>query len=101
MHVSRLLSHIISPRLWSSGDGFYRAILSGISGSARRCRDDTYRGSFFYKIIEVVMYSLSCSCKLNGIEPEAWLRHMISVINTWPANRVKEVFLWNVNLFVN
>ncbi|GKJ61493.1 hypothetical protein NUKP32_52720 [Klebsiella variicola] len=47
------------------------------------------------------MYSLSCSCKLNGIEPEAWLRHMISVINTWPANRVKEVFLWNVNLFVN
>lgn len=29
----------------------------------------------------VVMYSLIGSCKLNGIEPEAWLRHIISVIN--------------------
>jgi len=26
-----------------------------------------------------VMYSLIGSCKLNGIEPEAWLRHVISV----------------------
>ena len=33
-----------------------------------------------------VMYSLIGSCKLNGIEPETWLRHVISVINTWPAN---------------
>jgi transposase len=29
-----------------------------------------------------VMYSLIGSCKLNGIEPEAWLRHVISVIIT-------------------
>lgn len=29
-----------------------------------------------------VMYSLIGSCKLNGIEPEARLRHVISVINT-------------------
>ncbi|EQB6624650.1 IS66 family transposase, partial [Escherichia coli] len=27
-----------------------------------------------------VMYSLIGSCKLNGIEPEAWMRHVISVI---------------------
>lgn len=26
-----------------------------------------------------VMYSLIGSCKLNGIEPETWLRHIISV----------------------
>lgn len=45
-----------------------------------------------------VMYSLIGSCKLNGIEPEAWLRHVISVINTWPANRVKELLPWNVTL---
>lgn len=48
-----------------------------------------------------VMYSLIGSCKLNGIEPEAWLRHVISVINTWPANRVKELLPWNVILSVN
>ncbi|CAM3370529.1 Truncated transposase [Escherichia coli] len=39
------------------------------------------------------MYSLIGSCKLNGIEPETWLRHVISVINTWPANCVKELLL--------
>lgn len=47
------------------------------------------------------MYSLLGSCKLNGIEPEAWLRHVISVIKTWSANRVKELLLWNVTLSVN
>ena len=38
-----------------------------------------------------VMYSLIGSCKLNGIESEAWLRQVITVINTWPANHVKEL----------
>lgn len=28
-----------------------------------------------------VRYNLSGSCKLNGIKPEAWLRHVICVIN--------------------
>lgn len=44
-----------------------------------------------------VMYSLIGSCKLNDIEPEAWLRHVISVINTWPANRVKETVALECN----
>lgn len=48
-----------------------------------------------------VMYSLIGSSKLNGIEPEARLRHVISVINTWPANRVKELLPWNVTTPVN
>ncbi len=48
-----------------------------------------------------VQYSLIGSCKLNGIEPETWLRHVISVINTWPANRVKELLPWNVTQSVN
>lgn len=29
-----------------------------------------------------VMYSLFGSCKLNGIEPDVWLHHVISAINT-------------------
>lgn len=45
-----------------------------------------------------VMYSLIGSCKLNGIEPEKWLRY---VINIWPANRVKELLPWNATLSVN
>ncbi|EBR8575439.1 hypothetical protein DOV67_28870, partial [Salmonella enterica subsp. enterica serovar Java] len=46
-------------------------------------------------------YSLIGSCKLNGIEPKAWLRYVISVINTKPAKRVKELLSWNVTLPVN
>ncbi|MEE4406746.1 transposase domain-containing protein [Enterobacter mori] len=38
-----------------------------------------------------MMYSLIGSCKFNGIEPEVRLCHMISVINTWPVNSVKEL----------
>ena len=48
-----------------------------------------------------VMYSLIGAAKLNGIEPETWLRHVISVINTWPANRMKELLPWNVTLSVH
>lgn len=47
------------------------------------------------------MYSLIGSCTLNGIEPETWLRYLISVINTWPANRVKELLPRNVSLPLN
>ncbi|MGV5030707.1 transposase domain-containing protein [Klebsiella pneumoniae subsp. ozaenae] len=47
------------------------------------------------------MYSLIGRSKFNGIKPETWLLHVISVINTWPANRVKELLPWNVTLSVN
>ena len=47
------------------------------------------------------MYSLIGRYKLDGIEPEAWLRHVISVINIWPINQVKELLPQNVTLPVS
>ncbi|ASD85453.1 transposase domain-containing protein [Salmonella enterica] len=46
-----------------------------------------------------MMYSLTeATSKLNGINPEAYLRHILSLLPEWPANRVSELLPWNVDL---
>ncbi|HAG0930186.1 TPA: IS66 family transposase [Salmonella enterica] len=45
-----------------------------------------------------MVYSLIETCKLNGINPEAYLRHILSLLPEWPANRVSELLPWNVEL---
>ncbi|ECH3817360.1 transposase domain-containing protein [Salmonella enterica] len=46
-----------------------------------------------------MMYSLTeATSKLNGINPEAYLRHNLSLLPEWPANRVSELLPWNVEL---
>jgi len=44
------------------------------------------------------MYSLLGTVKLNGINPESYLRHVLSVIADYPVNRVDELLPWNLNL---
>lgn len=43
-----------------------------------------------------IIYSLLGSCKLNGVEPEAWLRDVLGKISDWPSNRVHELLPWNL-----
>ncbi|EFD7663146.1 TPA: transposase domain-containing protein, partial [Escherichia coli] len=43
-----------------------------------------------------LLYGLIGSCRLNGIDPEAYLRHILSVLPEWPSNRVDELLPWNV-----
>ena len=40
------------------------------------------------------MYSLIGTVKLNGIYPEAWLRHVLTHIADHPANQVEDFFPW-------
>ncbi|HHL2713178.1 TPA: transposase domain-containing protein, partial [Yersinia enterocolitica] len=47
------------------------------------------------------VYGLIGTCKLNGIDPEAYLRHILSVLPAWPCNKVAELLPWNVDLTSN
>lgn len=44
-----------------------------------------------------VIYSLLGTCRLNGVEPESWLREVIGKINDWPPNQVYELLPWNLS----
>ena len=45
-----------------------------------------------------LLYSLIGSCKLNGIDPERYLHHVLDVIADWPVNRVGELLPWRAAL---
>ena len=43
-----------------------------------------------------LLYSLIGTCKLNGIDLERYLHHVLDVVADWPANRVGELLPWRL-----
>ncbi|OWF84861.1 hypothetical protein B4916_23455 [Yersinia intermedia] len=44
------------------------------------------------------MYTLTGTYKLNGIEPEAYLRQVLKVIADHPINRLQALLPWSLKL---
>ena len=45
-----------------------------------------------------MLYSLNVTCRLNGVDPETWLRYVIGHIQDWPVNRVRDLRPWKGEL---
>jgi transposase len=41
------------------------------------------------------MYSLIVTCKMNGVDPQAWLADVLARIAAHPAHRIDELLPWN------
>jgi len=44
-----------------------------------------------------MMYSLINTAKLNGLNPEAYLKQVLSVIADHPVSKVDQLLPWNIN----
>ena len=43
------------------------------------------------------MFTLVGTCKLNGVDPQAWLAHVLAHLPDHPASRISEMLPWNFN----
>lgn len=82
------------------GDGWVE-IDNNIAENALRCvalgrKNWLFAGSNKGGEAAAIIYSLLGTCKLNGVEPEGWLRDVLGKISDWPSNRVHELLPWNL-----
>lgn len=45
-----------------------------------------------------VLHSLIGTCRLNGVEQEAWLRYVLGHFQDWPVNRLGVLLPWKADL---
>jgi transposase len=94
-------------KLWDSLNEYCRngwvEIDNNIAENALRCvavgrKNWLFAGSDSGGERAAILYSLIGTCRLNGVEPEAWLRYVISHIADWPSNKVQDLLPWKLDL---
>lgn len=66
-----------------------------IRGIAVGRRNWTFAGSDEGGHRAAAMYTLIETCKLNGIDPRAWLAHVLEMLPEHPTSRIDELLPWN------
>ena len=57
-----------------------------------------FAGSDFGGERAAAIYSLIGTAKLNGVEPEAYLRKVLERIADYPINRIADLLPWNLGV---
>jgi len=69
------------------------------SGLQRFCRADyLFAGSDAGGNSAAAIYSLIATAMLNGVEPSAYLREVLTRIADHPINRIDELLPWHLDL---
>lgn len=67
----------------------------GLRGVALGRRNFLFAGADSWGERAAAIYGLNGTARLNGIAPEAWLRHVPTHIADHPMNRVDDFLAWN------
>ena len=67
-----------------------------LCGGPHKRKNWTFAGSDSGGESAATMYTIIETAKLNGLDPEAYLRHVIARIADHPAKRIGELLPWNV-----
>ena len=70
---------------------------NALRGVAPGRKNWLFAGSYSGGERAAVLYSLIGTCRLNGVEHEAWLRYVIAHIQDWPVNQLRNLLPWNTN----
>ncbi len=67
----------------------------GLRGVAVGRRNWTFAGSDSGARRAAAAYTLIETCKLNDVDPQAWLAHVLATLPDHPARRIDELLPWN------
>ena len=104
--VAKAIDYLLSPNHWP---GFTRFLEDGRVCLTNNAAERSLRGvalgrtSWLFAGSErggkraAFMYSLIGTAKLNDIDPQAWLAHVIARISDMPVSRLHELLPWEWN----
>ena len=88
--VAAMESHLLLG--WPAGDAAERALRAVALGR----KNWLFAGSDEGGERAAAIYSLLGTAKLNGLNPEGYLRYVLERIADHPINRIEELLTWNV-----